>query len=486
MIDPMHTRASALSSRCGLVCLLVLLTACAPFQERSPGPVEPVDPPAEPASFLTMGYGATEIDARAEALKKALWLAAGPWLSPEFGADRADAIETALQDGGAQFIRQVELRLRGQSGPSSFVLAEILVDQESLYQALDLAVTGPVIEPPQPETEPVSWWQSVMAKAKSLFRFSTYTGLSGSGESDEVSEENLAPDFVPVAAADPRSGTGAFGKGLSHYYVDPFSRPRDYLIANVLEAGMVPGALDSGLNALSVTVSLAPHPQVIDALNGVLEAHGLERDRVEDPACLVLVPDSKGEERAHIHRTCRVFTSSYPESISMLALNFVGESGVVATLMLADDPFRFGFGERYLEKFETLYVRHSDVEYAAWAWRPDVRRVRDRDSDYHVMPYATLECGEDKIGICTDWSKRYRIHLGVHGGTEQKIRFVLGNMPTDVLSKTKVVLAEVIEVRKGEIISDMLPPGVRLTPENPPPPLSHPLDKGVYSVGRSY
>lgn len=474
------------SLRWALLGLLACLTACAAFEPRSTDGRKSPEPLPDYDSFLTIGYGGTEAEARAEALQKALRLAAGPWSSPKFGIDRSEAVEAGLQDGGAGFVRGVDVRLRGASGPSSFVLAEIEVDRPQLFAALDRVVTGPMIEPAQEIPEPVSWWQSVLAAAKSLFRLSTYTRLLTPAGADEDPEVDQAPDFVPVAAADPRSGAGAFGKGLSHYYVDPFSRPRDYLMADVVEVGMVPGAMDSGLNALGVTVSLTPDPEVINALNGVLRAHGSDLGSVEDPACLAVTPDSSGKKRTYVHRSCRVFTSSYPESVSMLALNFVGDSGVVATLMLADDPFRVGFGERYLEKFETLYVRHSDTEYAAWAWRPDVRRVRGRDSDFHVMPYAILECGEDKIGTCTDWSKRYRVFLGVHGGTEQQIRFVLGNMPTDVLSKTKFVLAEVIEVRKGEIISDMLPPGVRLTPERPPPALSHPLDKGRYSVGRSY
>lgn len=466
-----------------LACLLVLLAACTSFERRASDQTDPVPAANETGSFLTIGYGATEAEARAEALGKALYLAAGSWSSPEFGADRGEATHEVLGSGGAKFVRKVAVRLRGVSGPSRFVLAEVGVDQSGLNRALDIAVTGPPKPDPTPEIEPQSWWQPVVEFARSMFRLSTYTSLFSS-RSDKQAVE--APDFAPIAAADPAGGNAAFAMGLSHYFQDPFSRPRDYLAAEVTQVGMAAGALDSGVNALGISVSLAPHANLIKNLDGFLASHALDPDENQDPRCLVYAPDFRGKKDAHFYPSCRPFTTSYPASVALLGLHFVGNSGVIGTLVLADEPFRVGFGERYLQKFETLYVRHSDAEYAAWAWRPDVRRVRGRDGAVHVMPYATLECGEDKIGTCTDWSKRYKLFLGVHGGKAQQIRFVLDKMPTDVLAKTKMVLAEILEVRDGKVISDMLPPGVRLTPEDPPPPLSHPLDEGIFAVGRSY
>lgn len=467
-----------------LVSIFLMITGCASLGEPGLRHSENIEPLVETNSFLTIGYGGTEAEARVDALQKALRLSTGPWISPKFGTERTQVINTVLQSGGSEFIRKVDLRLQGVSGPSRFVLAETSLDQESLFKALDRAVTGPESEPAPAEPEPVSWWEGMVGKLKSLFGWSDGKKQAQPAKLSMELENEVAAAFVPVADTDPASGAGAFGRGLLHYYVEPFSRPRDYLMADVIDVGLADGALKSEINALSVEVRLTPHKRVIDGLNGFLQSHA--SGRVDHRRCLAFAPNSDGQQQFYVYRSCRTFTAAYPESTSMLALHFVGASGVIGTMMLADDPFRIGFGERYLQKHETLYVRHSDAEYAAWAWRPDVSRMRGRDSDFHVMPYATLECGEDRIGVCTDWSKRYRLLLGVHGGNEQRIRLTLGDMPTAVMRKTRMVLAEVVEVREGEVISDMLPPGVRLTPEDPPPPLSHPLDEGVFAVGRSY
>lgn len=388
----------------------------------------------------------------------------------------------ALYEGGAKFVRGVDVRISGVSGPSRFVLAEIEVDQESLFDAMDRVVLGPEEAPVQVEPEPEAWWEPVAAWWKSLLGLVSDLNPLNRGEgSGTESAQDLPPAFTPIAGTEPEGGSGAYRKGLSHYYAGPFSQPRDFLATGVTSVQIVPGSLEDAANALRVNVWVRPHAGVIEQLHHFLRMHDVKGDAGE-ANCLISAHDVEGEAKAYAHVSCRDFTAEYPTGNVMLALNFIGESGVIASLMLSDQPYRVGFGERYLEKFETLYVRHSDAEYAAWAWRPNVIRVRGRDSDYHVMPYSTLECGEDKIGACTDWSRRYRVFLGVHGGTEQQMSFVLENLPTDVLSKTKVIVSEVIEVRKGEVVSGMLPPGVVLIPEDPLPPLSHPLDRGVFRV----
>lgn len=471
--------------RAAVVCLLLFVSACAPVTITNQVPIEPVQARLSAESYLTIGYGNSDAEARFDALQKALRKAAGSWVSPRYGTNRAATIARVLESRGGEFIRRVVVRSRGQSGPSSFVLAEVEIEPEAVIRALNLEVTGPEVFESIGEPSPADWWKALAAPFKSIFgpriQEKRYVPELENPVGPNVA---LAREFMPDRMSSSDGDHDALSRTLTHYYVEPFSRPRDYLLANVEDVRMAPGVLESRLHALDIAVSLQPDPERIEVLNNILRLHGEERS--EGARCLVFAPDSQGQRQFYTHRSCRIFTAFYPQSTAMLAINFVGDSGVIASLMVADDPFRVAFGERHLDKLETLYVRHSDQEYAAWAWQPDVRRVRERDHEYHVMPFSILECGEDKVGVCNDWSQRYRVTLGLHGGAEQRVRFIVGNMPTEVLSKTTMILAEVVEVRDGEIISDMLPPGVRLIPDDPPPPLSHPLDEGVFAVGRSY